>query len=57
MRSGAGGADQIRWGQAIDVVLPTFRLGTCLAWLVTAYDFPGQRLLDGCLLLPLAVPT
>jgi iron(III) transport system substrate-binding protein len=27
MRSGAGGADQAKWGQAIDVVLPTFRQG------------------------------
>jgi iron(III) transport system permease protein len=25
--------------------------------MVTAYEFPGRRLLDGCLLLPLAVPT
>lgn len=32
-------------------------LGTGLAWLVTAYDFPGRRWLGGCLLLPLAVPT
>jgi iron(III) transport system permease protein len=27
------------------------------AWLVTAYDFPGRRVLDWALLLPLAVPT
>lgn len=27
MRSGAGGPDQLKWGQAIDVVLPTFRQG------------------------------
>jgi iron(III) transport system substrate-binding protein len=27
MRSGAGGPDQAKWGQAIDVVLPTFRQG------------------------------
>ncbi|MFD2262197.1 ABC transporter permease [Lacibacterium aquatile] len=32
-------------------------LGTGLAWLVTAYDFPGRKLLEGALLLPLAVPT
>ena len=32
-------------------------LGTSLAWLVTAYDFPGRRILDWALLLPLAVPT
>ena len=32
-------------------------LGTGAAWLVTAYDFPGRRVLDWALLLPLAVPT
>ena len=32
-------------------------LGTGTAWLVSAYDFPGRRLLDWALLLPLAVPT
>lgn len=37
-------------------VLITF-IGTGGAWLVTAYDFPGRRILDWALLLPLAVPT
>ncbi|MEC5386590.1 iron ABC transporter permease [Uliginosibacterium sp. H3] len=32
-------------------------LGSSLAWLVTAYSFPGRRLLSWALLLPLAVPT
>ena len=32
-------------------------LGTGLAWLVAAHDFPGRRLLEWALLLPLAVPT
>lgn len=32
-------------------------IGTGAAWLVTAYDFPGRRLLEWALLLPLAVPT
>src|SRR5690606_32151949 len=32
-------------------------MGTSLAWLVTAYDFPGRRILTWALLLPLAVPT
>ena len=27
MRSGAGGPEQLKWGQAIDVVLPAFRQG------------------------------
>src|SRR5690606_30352290 len=32
-------------------------IGTGSAWLVTAYDFPGRRMLSWALLLPLAVPT
>jgi iron(III) transport system permease protein len=39
------------------VGLLTVALGTTLAWLITAYEFPGRRLLDACVLLPLAVPT
>jgi iron(III) transport system permease protein len=39
------------------VTLSTFALGTGLAWLVVAYRFPGQRLFDWLLLLPLAVPS
>lgn len=35
----------------------TIAIGTGAAWLVTAYDFPGRRVLDWALLLPLAVPT
>ena len=32
-------------------------VGTSLAWLVTAYEFPGRKVLTWALLLPLAVPT
>jgi iron(III) transport system permease protein len=32
-------------------------IGTGMAWLVTAYDFAGRRVVDWALLLPLAVPT
>lgn len=32
-------------------------IGTATAWLVTAYDFRGRRVLEWALLLPLAVPT
>lgn len=32
-------------------------LGTTSAWLVSAYDFHGRRLLEWALLLPLAMPT
>jgi iron(III) transport system permease protein len=39
------------------VGLVTAVLGTTTAWLVTAYEFPGRRVLEWSLLLPLAVPT
>lgn len=32
-------------------------IGCGCAWLVSAYEFPGRRLFDWALLLPLAVPT
>jgi iron(III) transport system permease protein len=35
----------------------TALLGTALAWLVAAYEFPGRRLFAWALLLPLAVPA
>jgi iron(III) transport system permease protein len=41
----------------LGVGLMVIVLGTGAAWLVSAYDFPGRRLLDAGLLLPLAVPT
>jgi iron(III) transport system permease protein len=39
------------------VALLTTGIGTVTAWLVTAYDFPGRKVVDWALLLPLAVPT
>jgi iron(III) transport system permease protein len=39
------------------VALVTALLGTGSAWLVAAHDFPGRRIVDWALLLPLAVPT
>ncbi|MBI1295952.1 ABC transporter permease subunit [bacterium] len=35
----------------------TLLMGTGLAWLVTAYRFPGRSLFDWALLLPLALPS
>lgn len=32
-------------------------IGTATAWMVAAYDFPGRRIMEWALLLPLAVPT
>lgn len=41
----------------LGVGLLTVAVGATAAWLVTAYDFPGRRIIDWALLLPLAVPT
>jgi iron(III) transport system permease protein len=38
------------------VVVGTLMLGTSLAWLVTAYQFPGRKLLGWLLVTPLAIP-
>jgi iron(III) transport system permease protein len=38
------------------VVAGALVLGTCLAWLVTAWEFPGRRVLGWLLVTPLAVP-
>ncbi len=35
----------------------TLVLGTALGWLVTSYDFPGRRLFEWALILPLALPA
>jgi iron(III) transport system permease protein len=35
----------------------TAALGTALAWLVAAHEFPGRRVFEWALLLPLAVPA
>lgn len=67
-----GGQDGL-WSHVARYVLPTaarntlallagsgvlvVAIGTGAAWLVTAYDFPGRRMLAWALLLPLAVPT
>lgn len=35
----------------------TLLLGVGLAWIVTAYSFPGRRVLEWALMLPMAVPA
>ena len=51
-------------GQIVDTLLLTggvvgvsVTLGTGLAWLVGAYEFPGRRTLSWALVLPLAMPS
>jgi iron(III) transport system permease protein len=39
------------------VAILTVTVGAGAAWLTTAYDFPGRKVVDWALLLPLAVPT
>ncbi|NND49483.1 MAG: iron ABC transporter permease [Rhizobiales bacterium] len=61
------------WGHLVSTVLPgyaattlqlmlgvgivTFLIGTGAAWFVTMYAFPGRRVVDWLLMLPLAMPT
>ncbi|MDX7986514.1 iron ABC transporter permease [Xenorhabdus sp. 12] len=69
----AANAGVAHWGHLIHFVLPDAALNTLIllvgvailvisigagsAWLVTAFDFPGKRLISWALLLPLAMPT
>lgn len=41
----------------LSVGIATSILGLMAAWLVTHFDFPGRRILEWALILPLAVPT
>ncbi|WP_244404251.1 ABC transporter permease [Fulvimarina pelagi] len=41
----------------VSVALGTFLMGAGSAWLVTSYEFPGRRLLEVALVLPLAFPA
>ncbi len=38
------------------VGIGTFLLGVSLAWLVVIYEFPGRKILQWCLMLPIAIP-
>ncbi|MET0982312.1 MAG: iron ABC transporter permease [Telluria sp.] len=67
------GASGSTWAHLVDTVLAsyifstlylcvavgagTIVIGTGAAWLVTMHDFPGRRLFEWALVLPLAVPT
>jgi iron(III) transport system permease protein len=44
-------------GLAASVAVITLVLGVSTAWVVTRTDFPGRRLWEGALVLPLAMPT
>lgn len=62
-----------RWDHVQSTVLPTYILNTVVlvvlvsalsflmaipaAWLVSAFDFPGRRVFDWALVMPLAIPT
>ncbi|HUF72653.1 MAG TPA: iron ABC transporter permease [Gammaproteobacteria bacterium] len=68
----AGGTEEL-WSDLVAYVLPvaardtavllagvgiaTALIGAGTAWLVAAHEFPGRRIFDWALLLPLAVPT
>ncbi|WP_447970628.1 ABC transporter permease [Nitrospira sp. M1] len=42
---------------AIGVGVTTLLLGVSLAWFVTRYEFPGKRIWEWALVLPLAIPS
>jgi iron(III) transport system permease protein len=70
---GTAGAEDSSWGHLVRTVLPGYLWNTALlvaavafgvvsigvlsAWLVTAYRFPGSRVLEWALILPLAMPA
>ncbi len=70
---GVLGCESEIWGHLVDTVLPVYVansailmvgvgglalvLGLAPAWLVSAYDFPGRRIFEWALVLPLAIPT
>jgi iron(III) transport system permease protein len=70
---GATGPEDSNWGHLLRTVLPGYLWNTALlvvavafgvvsigvisAWLVTAYRFPGRRVLEWALILPLAMPA
>jgi iron(III) transport system permease protein len=70
---GAVGTDESSWGHLLRTVLPGYlgntallmagvalgvgSMGVIAAWLVTAYRFPGSRVLEWALILPLAMPA
>lgn len=41
----------------LGVLVGTFVIGSGSAWLVSAYDFPGRKIFEWALVLPLAFPT
>jgi iron(III) transport system permease protein len=66
-------ASETTWAHLVSTVLPSYiwntlllvlmvtpgviSCGTLSAWLVTAYSFPGRRVLEWALVLPLAMPA
>ena len=44
-------------GLMVGVGIGTLLIGTCTAWLVTLCRFPGRRIFEWALLLPLAMPA
>jgi iron(III) transport system permease protein len=44
-------------GLVLGVGAATLCLGTALAWLVVSFEFPGRRVFEWALVLPLALPT
>lgn len=50
-------AYQVSFGLSILAALINCLLGLVIAWVLVRYDFPGKRLLDALVDLPIALPT
>lgn len=50
-------AFEVSFGSAMLAALLNLPLGFLLAWILTRYDFPGRKLIDGLIDLPFALPT
>jgi sulfate/thiosulfate transport system permease protein len=50
-------AFEVSFGSAIAAALLNLPFGFLLAWILTRYNFPGRRLIDGLIDLPFALPT
>ncbi|MBX3160554.1 MAG: sulfate ABC transporter permease subunit CysT [Deltaproteobacteria bacterium] len=47
----------LTFGAALVASLAALALGTLVAWVLVRYEFPGKRLVDALIDLPLALPT
>src|SRR5687767_15226934 len=47
----------LTFGAALVAAFATLAIGTLIGWVLVRYEFPGKRLIDSLIDLPLALPT